>query len=154
MGFLDDYRKQVEIDKAEQNDDLPQEKSGVDVVRDEEYQDAYKKELKRLRNDPNDIENAYRKFQEEYIRISEEQLDTEYSEQISFIEPSILIKRFMCPKCGKEIISKSPVMYNPFTLEKVAKHECECGFKCNLEYAYPRLMAFDDYGNEIVAYPR
>lgn len=157
MGILDDYIKQAAIDKNEQNSDFPTEDGsccGTNCHDDEEYRKKYEQELERLRNDPNDIGVAYRKFQEEFVKITEDEIDTKYADCIEYVTPKLVVKKFKCPKCGKEIISKSPVMYNPFNLEKIAKHECECGFKCNLDYAYPRMILTDDNGEEIVAYPR
>lgn len=151
MGVLNDYIKQAAIDKSEQNSNFP---TGNASDCDSEYKGKYEEELENLRNDPNDIEIAYRKFQEEFVKITEDKIDTDYADCVEYVTPKVVVKQFKCPKCGKYIVSESPVMYNPFTLEKIAKHECGCGFKCNLEYAYPRLMVLDENGNEIVAYPR
>lgn len=156
MGILDDYFNQASIDKANQNNDYPKgdgEYSFCGSIK-EDCKKEFEEKLESLRNDPNDIEVAYRKFQEEYVKITEEDIDKSYSECVEYVTPKVVVKKFKCPECGKDIVSKSPVMYNPFTLEKIAKHECECGFKCNLEYAYPRLMVLDENGDEIIAYPR
>lgn len=152
MGILDNYKNQVEIDRANANSELPEDAYNGET--NDEYQKAYEEELEKQRNDPNDIENAYKRFQKEYPKYTEEQLDEQYKDNLKYVEPKVVIKRFYCPQCGKEIVSDAPVMFNPFTLEKVARHECECGFKCNLDFAYPRVMFFDKDGKEITAYPR
>ncbi len=63
-----------------------------------------------------------------------------------------VVIRAYCPKCGKEIVSNSPTLYNPFSLEKVNMYKCDCGFEGNLEYAYPRVVFVDENNNDINAY--
>lgn len=63
----------------------------------------------------------------------------------------IKVIRAYCPKCGKELVSKAPPMFNPFTFEKVCIHEC-CGTKFNLDKTYPHIAYFDEEGNEINAF--
>lgn len=106
------------------------------------------KRVKELENDPNDMANVYNKFKQEYPKITELELDEMGK---TFVDDSVKIKvkHVYCPNCGEELISASPVMYNPFTLEKVAKHECKCGYKANFDYAYPRLIFEDKNGKEI-----
>lgn len=155
MGsILDNYKRQLEEDRANKKwDNTP-------PSLDDELGDSFsmhvdmeqvQQRVKELRDDPNDMENVYNKFNAEYPKITENELDetgkTKIQEDIK-----VCVKRVYCPNCGKELISKSPVMFNPFTLEKVAKHECSCGFKCNLDYAYPRLMYVDSENNEINAF--
>lgn len=64
-----------------------------------------------------------------------------------------LIKAY-CPKCGKEIISDTPIMFNPFTKQKICMYKCECGYEENIEYAYPRVVFVDDNNNEYEAYAK
>lgn len=109
-------------------------------------EDELRKKVAELENDPNDIEN---KFHSQYPKFSDEKFDGD----ISHIEEvKVLIKRVYCPNCGKEIISKYPTMFNPFTGEKIGRYDCECGFKANLDYAYPRVIFMDKNGEEIKAF--
>lgn len=63
---------------------------------------------------------------------------------------SLYVKRAYCPECGKELTTKFPSMFNPFTQEKQCIHECTtCGIKYNLDYAYPRIAFMDENNNEI-----
>ena len=101
-----------------------------------------------MRNDENDIETKARRFEQEYPKISEEQL-SEHGLINDDTNVQLVVKRAYCPKCGKEIVSKTPVMFNPFTFEKICKYDCECGFKANLAYAYPRLVVVDENGEEV-----
>lgn len=66
-----------------------------------------------------------------------------------------VLVRGYCPKCGKEIISVCPPMYNPFTFEKKNIHKCgSCGWMGNLEYSYPRIVFVDANNNEYEAYTK
>lgn len=153
MSVLNDFFKKKDAPK--ETESIETENGDIRIITlTEDDKGTFRQKLDELKTDPNDIELAYRKFQDEFVKITEEELDKEYSSNIVYTEPKVLVKRFMCPKCGKEIISKAPVIYNPFNLEKIARHECECGFKCNLDFAYPRLMVLDSDGKEIEAYPR
>lgn len=145
MGILDSYRRQVEEDKLNENFDM----TGIDDEAIAKYSESDMDELRRqisqIRNDPNDIAN---KFRLEYPQVSESQL----GDNIVTEQGKVLIKHAYCPNCGKELVSAAPVMFNPWTQEKIAKHECSCGFKANLEYAYPRVVYVDGNGNEIMAF--
>lgn len=67
----------------------------------------------------------------------------------------IVVKHAFCEDCGEELISKAPPMFNPFTLERICKHECsKCGKIYNLEFAYPRLAFYGISDEEIPAYTR
>lgn len=151
MSVLDDFFKKKDAPKETESIETENGDIRITTLLEDDKETFRNLDLK---IDTNGIEKAYRKFQDEFVKITEEELDKEYSSNIVYTEPKVLVKRFMCPKCGKEIISKAPVIYNPFNLEKIARHECECGFKCNLDFAYPRLMVIDSDGKEIEAYPR
>ena len=78
----------------------------------------------------------------------EEDLKTEY------VKVTPMVKRAYCPECGKEIISRGPVMYNPFSFEKTCPHVCDCGWRGDLEYAYPRVVFVMENGTQIEAYAK
>lgn len=78
----------------------------------------------------------------------EEDLKTEY------VKVAPMVKRAYCPECGKEIISRGPVMYNPFSFEKTCPHVCDCGWRGDLEYAYPRVVFVMENGTQIEAYAK
>lgn len=87
--------------------------------------------------------NEYKKYHEEDLTIIK---SNDY-------EP-VVIKAY-CPECGKEIISTSPVIFNPYTLDKICRYDCECGWKGNLDYAYPRfVMRNKNTGDEIEVYAK
>lgn len=140
-SILDNYKKQLEEDKTNFNEEELLDTVGSETV----------KAVQELKNDPNDMENIYKAFQKEFPKMAETEFD-EKGNTFTDRGATIYIKHVYCPNCGKELISKSPIMYNPFTLEKVAKHECSCGFKANLEHAYPRIMFIDQNGEEIKAF--
>lgn len=141
MSILSKYLSQVKKEK-----DL-EEIDGINLddinVSDSEKEQLIK-EIKRIREDPNDMVN---RFHNEYKSISENDLDIRGL--TSEINVTVKIKRAFCPNCGKELISKSNSINNPYNGERIAKHECECGYKANLEYAYPRIMFIDENGLEI-----
>lgn len=141
MSILSKYLSQVKEER-----DL-EEIEGINLddinVSDSEKEQLIK-EIKRIREDPNDIAN---RFHNEYKSISENDLDIKGL--TSEIKVSVKIKRAFCPNCGKELISKSNPINNSYNVERIAKHECECGYKANLEYAYPRVMFIDENGVEI-----
>ena len=149
--ILEDYKKQLEEDRKKENsnfdingisDDLP-EGFNIDPVNMEDVME----EVRNINDSPYDMENIYKKFHDEYVKISEKELTTVLDEDIK-----VGIKHAYCPKCGRELVSKAPTVFNPFTFEKISKHECECGFKCNLEYAYPRIVYVNSNGEEIKAF--
>ena len=65
----------------------------------------------------------------------------------------LVVRRAFCQNCGEELISKTPQLFNPYTLESICKHTCsKCGSNFNLEYAYPRIVFLDKNGEEIKAF--
>jgi hypothetical protein len=110
--------------------------------------EAVAAQVRELRNDPNDMENVFNKFNREFPRVKEEELDAQGK---TVIDDSvrIVVKRAYCPECGREIVSSVPLMFNPYTMEKIAKYECSCGAKFNFEHSYPRIVYYDSKGNEI-----
>jgi RNase P subunit RPR2 len=145
MSILDQYKKQFEEDKKNENDLMPEGVNEEDFSHEEV--ERYKKELKKLRDAENDMAKTKAAFDETYIKISEDSLNKTGKTKIENV--NITLKRAYCPHCGKEIVSEFPVMWNPFTHEKICRYDCECGFKANLEYTYPRLIITDDNGEEI-----
>ena len=136
-SILDKFREQYEQDKLNENYDLPTDSLPMDDV------EGYKKKLDELRNDENDMEAQFKKYAEAYKNVSESELKTE------IFNPMVAVKRAYCPKCGKEIICKHPVMFNAWTGEKIVRYDCECGETMNLEYAYPRVIYLDNDMNEM-----
>lgn len=147
MGsILDEYLKQVELDKQNENYDI------VSTDNDEFMKqfasgfskNEYEKKLDKLRNDPNDIVN---KFHREYPSISDNEMTEKgllVTEQIS----AYMVHAY-CPKCGKELTCKHKLYQNPYTKQTIAKHECSCGFKANFQHAYPRLIYTNKNNHEI-----
>lgn len=143
MGILDSYMKQVNEDNS--LDEMSIDFDGI-TSNDKEKEEIIR-EIKKIKNDPNDIVN---KFHMDYPNVSEDELDINGFTGTTNV--NVVVKHVYCPNCRKELISKQPLMFNPYTGEKIAKHECPCGYKANLEYSYPRVMFVDDNGNEIKAF--
>lgn len=97
-----------------------------------------------------DIEQQYKKFHKTYVKKSE--VDMLNSDEIFDEDVKVVVRHAKCPVCGRELISTSPVIFNPFTKEKIAKHDCECGYKCNLDYAYPRVVFINNENKEVNAF--
>ena len=116
---------------------------GIEIGKDE-----FKSIEKQINNDCNygcDCETITPKALEKFY---EEDLKTEY------VKVTPMVKRAYCPECGKEIISRGPVMYNPFSFEKTCPHVCDCGWKGDLEYSYPRVVFVMENGTQIEAYAK
>lgn len=146
-SILDRYMKQVEEDKANENYELP---DGFDINVDENYKEQYKQELDKQRGDIFANEQQYEaQLKKSLIRISEEKGANSISEEEI---DRITVKHFYCPECGEELVSKAPPMFNPFTMERICLHECKCGKRYNLDYAYPRFVMYNKEGEEIKAY--
>lgn len=166
MSILDEYKKSVEQEK--ENMDFP-----TDTVLSEKDKEAYEAALKKLRKGTYSqeevdeaIENSKKNMKdfgdthngdrnEQTIRMNMERLtDDELFSKDLLKEcqiTDIKVIRAYCPKCGKELVSKAPSMYNPFTMEKVCLHEC-CGTKYNLDKTYPHIAFYGEDGNEIVTF--
>ncbi len=146
-SILDRYRKQVEEDKANENYELP---DGFDINVDENYKEQYKQELDKQRGDIFANEQQYEaQLKKSLVRISEEEGANSIKEEEV---DRIIVKHFYCPECGEELVSKAPPMFNPFTMERICLHECKCGKRYNLDYAYPRFVMYNKEGEEIKAY--
>jgi hypothetical protein len=150
MGLLDDYKKMVEEDEKNLNNDAPVD--GIEMT-DEEMK-MYEKKLNEMREEIKnndymvDGKNDYDAEIKPLTKYKEEDLKTEY------VKVTPMVKRAYCPECGKEIVNRGPVMYNPFTFEKTCPHKCECGWKGDLEYAYPRVVFVTENGTQIEAYAK
>lgn len=146
MGILDEYMKQVELDKLNENDEIATsstdelEKQLSYAFDKEEYQET----LQMLRNDPNDMAN---KFHKEYPSIKDEYLVSNNLLKSESINARLI--HAYCPKCGRELICMHKLFVNSYRKEVIAKHECICGFKANLEHSYPRLLYTDANNKEI-----
>lgn len=146
-SILDRYKQQVAEDKNNENYELPED---FDFNVDESYKEEYKKELERQRGDIFSNQQQYEdQMRKSLVRITEEEgTDTIKEEEID----KITVKHFYCPECGEELVSKAPPMFNPFTMERICLHECKCGKRYNLDYAYPRFVLYNKEGDEIKAY--
>lgn len=150
MGILDDYKQAVEEDAQNLNNDAPVD--GVEMTADEmeEYRKRLNEMREQIKNNEDcgiDCEKACNKeFVDPYVKVNEEDIKCEY------VKVSPMIKRAYCPECGKEIINTIPPMYSPFTFEKINRFECDCGWKANLPYSYPRVVFITDNGTQIDAF--
>lgn len=172
MGILDEYKKALEEEKAKaaMNMDFPEDGGFPIEERDVE---SYQAELQKLRcgnftNEEiqeaiNNSRNNMKELGEDHYgganekamiprltKVTTEELDEKgllTSEPVS----DIRVIRAFCPICGKELVSKAPPMYNPFTMEKMCIHDC-CGQKFNLDKTYPHIGFFDANGNEIESF--
>lgn len=144
--ILAEYKRQLELDKQQENYDLPEGVSESQFT--EEMKEAYRKEVDKLRGNTDELENVYNRFHETYRKLS----DKEINQTCKNEDVKTIIRHAYCPECGREIISKLPVMYNPYTSEKIARYDCECGAKFNMEHSYPRIVFVNAVGEEINAF--
>lgn len=135
MDILSEYKKQLEKDKL------------VEELEDSKLSDDVRKRIEEIRNDPNSIENQYKRFHEVYTKYTESELESLKLIKEEEVKP--IIKRAYCPECGKEIEFKFPIMINPYTNERIGRYDCPCGNKLNLEYSYPRIVFINKDGEEI-----
>ena len=117
MGILDKYRAELSKDKENENNNFP-EGSHLDETQRKEYE----KRLSELRNDQNDIENAYHKKMLEMKQMSENDMSDKNLIKDQEVK-KIIVKHAYCSECGEELISKTPPMFNPFTFECFCKHK-------------------------------
>ena len=149
MGILDQYKKQLEIDKENENMNFPE---GSQLK--EEQREEYEKCLNELRNNKVDMENVYQQKKMEMIHFKEDEMIENNLIKDEEVK-KVIVKHAYCDQCGEELISNAPPMFNPFTFEKVCKHVCtKCGRIFDLEYAYPRLAFINEYNEEIPAFTR
>lgn len=152
MGsILDNYKKQLEEDRLNENEnfEIPSFDDDIaDGLSKNVDKEAVAKKVKELREDPNDMENQFKKFMIEYPRVTENELDSNNATVIDN-DVKIIVKRAYCPNCHREIISKVPLLFNPYTMEKIAKYDCPCGAKFNFEHSYPRIIYLNSKGEEI-----
>ena len=149
MGILDDYKAQLEEDRKNENNDFPE-----DCKLNESQREEYEKRLQELINDANDIENVYERRIKEMRHLTEKEMDNANLTKVEEID-KILVKHVFCEECGEELISKTPQLFNPYTLESICKHTCsKCGKVYNLQHAYPRIIFLNNNGEEIPAFTR
>ena len=70
-SILDRFKEQYELDKLNENYDLPTDSVPMDDI------EEYKKKLDELRNDENDMEMQFKKYAETYKNVGEADLKTE-----------------------------------------------------------------------------
>lgn len=154
MGnILENYKRQLAEDRLNEteNFDIPSFNDEMtNNLASNVDKEAVAERVKELRNDPNDMEVQYNKFQQQYPKLTESDLVS--GNNIKVEDVRTVVKHAYCPMCGKEIISKYPIMFNPYTGEKIGRYDCECGFKANFDYSYPRVAYVDKNGNEINAF--
>lgn len=146
-SILDRYKQQLAEDRNNEDYNLPQD---FDAIVDSSYRDKYKEELNKQRNDILGNEQQYNAQLKKNVIVlhEEDSTDAIVKEEVD----KIVVKHFYCPECGEELISNAPPMFNPFTMERICFHECKCGKKYNLDYAYPRFILYNKEGEEIKAY--
>lgn len=161
MGLLDDYQKQFEEDRLNENYDL----ENAEPMTDEEYE-AYKKEVDSLRekireqetNKSTRVENkSYPNSEidannppryEDHIYTMNELNIVE--NELNEVGLKLSLRTAKCPFCGADIISKAPTMVNPFTFETRTPYTCEnCGANFMTDKAYPQVVVTDENDNEI-----
>lgn len=130
-SILDMYMRQVNIDESTDN---PNATIG------EKIDDEIAAAMREMRSSELDMVNSYRN---NYPNADM----TTFKSEISPIK--VGIKRIYCPKCGKEVVTTAPERKNPVTGEVIQRFDCECGYKCNLDSKYPKLVYLDEDNNEI-----
>lgn len=168
MGILDQYKKAIE----EEEDDMSYPYDGGCNLT-EEDREAYETTLKKMRHgtfSKHEIDEAINNskknmeeldethdggLNENAIRMQLTKVTDDELKEKDLLKSTpitdIKIIRAYCPKCGKELISKAPPMYNPFTMESVCIHEC-CGVRFNLDRSYPHIAIYGKDGEEVKAF--
>lgn len=146
VSILEQYLKQLEEDRQNENKDFPD-----DTTLEESDKEMYEQTLDELRNSSLDLEAQYQERKKQMCVLNEAQMKEK--EKIKDEEVKLIVRHAYCDECGEELISKTPSMFNPFTFEKICKHTCDkCGKVFNLEYAYPRAVYLNNEGIEINAF--
>lgn len=121
------------------------------------YKSLYERKLNEMRQDPtNDAKiHAFGEMvakQKQMVVLSDQQLNQQGCLKVDN-DIKVKVIHAYCPNCGSELTADGPKMYNPFTMESIAKHDCkQCGKTYNLENAYPRIAIIDMNGMEVKAY--
>jgi len=147
-SILNRYMKQLTEDRKKENNDFSED---FDINVDDNYKEQYKEELNKQRNAILDNEKQYNdRINKTLTRLHEDEQNADLikDEEVEHV----IVKHFYCPECGEELISKAPPMFNPFTYERICLHECKCGKRYNLDYAYPRFALINKDGKEIKAF--
>lgn len=123
------------------------------IPNDDEYQKKLEEKIKEMsggsfitdniKTATIDTRDPIQKFRDEYPKTNVEDL-TRSEEDVR-----VVIEHAFCPNCGEELISTAPIMHNPFTLEKLCKIECKCGFKANLNKTVPHVKYVNKNNEEI-----
>ena len=120
------------------------------LIKDEDYNSPSHSEKGNLEREIRSIVDSLydmrNKFHKDYPTLRETELNAEG--KIRKMSVMAEIKRAYCPQCGKEIVCVEEVKYLPHTGEIIGKYECECGYKCNLPCAYPRILFTEENGNK------
>lgn len=166
MSILDQYKKAIE--EENENMDFP-----TDTTLSEKDREAYETILNKARHgySTDEVNEAINNSKKNMAELGDEHVGDKNERAINvqlervtddeLLSKDLLKKceisdikviRAYCPKCGKELISRTPALYNPFTMQKVCKHDCSCGAKYNLDNTYPRIAYYDENGDEIKAY--
>ncbi len=161
MGLLDDYQKQLEEDRLNENYDL----ENANPMTDEEYE-AYKNEVDSIREQMREQESLKstrvenKSYPNSEIGVKQEVQYNEHvytmdelnvvENELSKIGLKLSLRTAKCPFCGADIISKAPTMVNPFTFETRTPYTCEsCGSNFMTDRAYPQVVVTDENNNEI-----
>ena len=99
MGILDQYKKQLEEDRKNENDNFSED---FNIEVDEDYKEQYKKELHKQRADIFDNEKQYtERINNTLVRLHEDEKSANLikNEDVD----RIIVKHFYCPECGKKI---------------------------------------------------
>jgi RNase P subunit RPR2 len=129
--ILDMYMRQVHLDNDTDNTNVSiNEKIDGDIAA----------AMREMRSSELDMANSYRKNYP----------NADFSTIKSEIQPiTVCVKRIYCPNCGKEIVTTAPERKNPVSGEVIQRFDCKCGYKCNLDSKYPKLVYIDENNNEI-----
>ena len=167
MGILDDFKRELEASKNAPeviNDDqvfagVDKDELQAEIARQKAMIEEYDEcgticgdevEIEESDEEPvdgtwqDDMQNIITRFNEQYPRTMEADLNVEVHEDYIPV-----VKRAYCPKCGKEIINQLPPMFNPYNQQKTNRYDCECGWRADLEYSYPRVCMRSPGGEEI-----
>lgn len=140
-NILNEYLRQVSLDKQREetedsspvfNDDIEESvMSDADPV-------AVAAMVNEMKNDLNDMVNSYAR---EYKQMTDSELSSMGLLKESTVSTRVV--RAYCPMCGEELVCCHNPYKNPHNGAVIARHNCKCGFKANLEHAFPYIEIND-----------
>lgn len=126
------------------------------IPSDEEYQKQLEEKIKEMSGTTSQKEWTYSTFEgdkfEKTTIINVPKISV--SDLISTEEDvRVVVEHVFCPKCGEELVSETPTMWNSYNLEKMVRTECpKCKFKIITDMAVPTVKFYNKDNKLIKAF--